>query len=120
MQQWLPLVISSHLSEEGDDPLGAILVHVGQIDLVTEEHQPLAQLDGSEHHSVGGAAVLAVVVEGLQQQLWGGGTGEVQTHNLRERGREREREGKREERETERETVKRKSEGQRDKEGAKI
>ena len=91
--------ISSHLSEEGDDPLGAVLVHVGQIDLVAEEHQPLAQLDGREYHAVGGAAVLTVVVEGLQQQLWGGGAGEVQTHNLegtkvgeRDRMRKRERE----------------------------
>ena len=98
MQLWLPLVISlSHLSKEGDDPLRAVLVNVGQIDLVTEEHQPLAQLDGREHHSVGGAAVLTVVVEGLQQQLRGGGAGEVQTHNLsetkgRESGRKKEQE----------------------------
>lgn len=72
----------SYLSEEGDDSLCAILVHVRQIDLITEQHQPLAKLDRGEDHTVGGTAVLAVMIEGLQQQLWGGGTGEVQTHNL--------------------------------------
>lgn len=80
----LVLVDRSYLSDEGDDSLCAVLVHVWEIDLVTEQHQPLAELDGGEDHAVGGAAVLAVVVKGLQQQLWGGGAGEVQTHNLAE------------------------------------
>lgn len=71
-----------HLSDEGDDSLRAVFVHVGQIDLVTEQHQPLAQLDGGEDHAVRSPAVLAVVVESLQQQFGGGGTGEVQTNNL--------------------------------------
>lgn len=73
---------ASHLSEEGDDSLCAILVHVWQIDLITEQHQPLAQLDGGEDHTIGGAAILTVVVKSLQQQLWGGGTGEVEANNL--------------------------------------
>lgn len=73
---------ASYLSDEGDDSLCAILVHVWQIDLITEEHQPLAQLHRGEDHTVGGSAVLAVMIKGLQQQLRGGGTGEVQTHNL--------------------------------------
>lgn len=72
----------SYLSEERDDSLCAVLVHVRQIDLITEQHQPLAQLDRGEDHTVGGTAVLTVVIKGLQQQLWGGGTGEVQAHNL--------------------------------------
>lgn len=74
----------SYLSDERDDSLGAVLVHVWKIDLITEQHQPLAQLDRGEDHTVGGTAVLAVMIEGLQQQLWGGGTGEVQTHHLAE------------------------------------
>lgn len=73
-----------YLSDEGDDPLRAVLVHVGQVDLVAEEHQPLAQLHGCQHHAVGRAAVLAVMIEGLQQQLGRGGAGEVQTHDLGE------------------------------------
>lgn len=72
----------AYLSQEGDDSLGAVLVHVRQVDLVAEQHQPLAQLDGGQHHPVGGPAVLAVVVEGLQQEFRGGGAGEVQTDNL--------------------------------------
>lgn len=56
---------SPHLSEEGDDPLGTILVHVGQVDLITEEHEPLAQLHGGQDHTVGRATVLAVVIKGL-------------------------------------------------------
>lgn len=59
-----------------------ILVHAGEVDLVTEDHDPLAELDGGEHDPVGGAAVLTVVVKGLQHQLWGRGAGEVQTNNL--------------------------------------
>lgn len=39
-------VVFDHLPEEGDDPLGAVGVHVRQVDLVTEHHQPHAQL----HH----------------------------------------------------------------------
>lgn len=74
----------SYLSDERDDSLCAILVHIRQIDLITEQHQPLAQLDRSEDHTVWSTAVLAVMIKGFQQQLWGGGTGEVQTHNLAE------------------------------------
>ena len=37
-------VVLDHLPEEGDDPLGAVGVHVRQVDLVTEHHQPHAQL----------------------------------------------------------------------------
>ncbi len=72
----------SYLSDERDDSLCAVLVHVRQIDLITEQNQPLAQLHRGEDNTVGGTAVLTVVIKGLQQQLWGGGTGEVQTHNL--------------------------------------
>lgn len=74
----------SYLSDERDDSLCAIFVHIWQIDLITEQHQPLAQLDRSEDYTVGGTSVLAVMIKGFQQQLWGGGTGEVQTHNLAE------------------------------------
>lgn len=72
----------SYLSNERDDSLCAVLVHIWQIDLITEQHQPLAQLDGSKDHAIGGSSVLTVMIKGFQQQLWGGGTGEVQTHNL--------------------------------------
>lgn len=72
----------SYLSDEGNDSLRAVLVHVGQVDLVAEQHQPLAELYGGEDHPVGCAAVLAVMIECFQQQLWRGGTGEVQTDNL--------------------------------------
>lgn len=74
----------SYLSDERDDSLCAILVHIWQIDLITEQHQPLAQLDRSEDHAVRGTAVLAVMIKGFQQQFRGGGAGEVQTHNLEE------------------------------------
>lgn len=76
--------IASYLSEERDHPLCAVLVHVWQIDLITKQHQPLAQLDRGEHNTIGGAAVLAVVVESLEEQFWSGSAGEVQTNNLME------------------------------------
>ncbi len=37
-------VVLDHLPKEGDDALGAVGVHVRQVDLVTEHHQPYAQL----------------------------------------------------------------------------
>lgn len=78
------LETASYLSEERDHPLCAILVHVWKIDLITEQHQPLAQLDRGKHNTVGGAAVLAVVIKSLEQQFWSGGAGEVQSDNLME------------------------------------
>ena len=59
-----------------------ILVHVGQVDLVTEENEPLVELYGRQHNAVGCAAELAVMVKRLHQQLWCGGTGEVQAYHL--------------------------------------
>ena len=71
-----------HLAKERDDPLRAVFVHVRQVDLITEEDQPLVQLYRGEHDAVGRAPVLAVVVEGFQHQFWRGSTGEVQANNL--------------------------------------
>ena len=60
-----------------------ILVQVREIDLITKQDNPLAQLYGGHDHSIGGAAILTVVVKGLQEQLWRGSTGEVKTNNLK-------------------------------------
>ena len=38
--------------EEGDDPLGAVAVHVRQVDLVAEHDEPDAELHRREHHPV--------------------------------------------------------------------
>ena len=59
-----------------------ILVHVRQVDFVAEQYEPLVHLDRGEHDAVRSLAVLAVVVERLQHQLGGGGTGEVQAYHL--------------------------------------
>lgn len=59
-----------------------IFIRVWEVDLVTEEHHPLSQLYGGHDHSVGGLAVLTVVVKRLQQEFGGGGTGEVEAHHL--------------------------------------
>lgn len=74
--------LKSDLSDEGDDPLRAVFVHVRQVNFVTEEHKPFAELHRSQNHAVRSPAVLAVMIERLQKKLWGCGTGEVQTHNL--------------------------------------
>ena len=67
-----------HLAEEGDDALRAVAIHLGEVDLVAEHDEPLAELDGGEDEAVGSASVLAVVVEGLHEQLRSGGGGEVE------------------------------------------
>lgn len=74
----------SYLSNEGDDSLCAILVHVWQVDLITEKHQPLPQLHRCQHHTIRCTTVFTVVIKCLQQQLRCGGTGEVQTYNLQQ------------------------------------
>ena len=55
-----------NLSQEWDDTLSAILVIIREIDLVTEEHHPLAKLDRWHHHAVGSSSVLTIVVKSLQ------------------------------------------------------
>lgn len=73
---------------QSDDPKApythslTIFICVGEVDFIAEEDHPLAQLYGGHDHAVGRPAVLTVVVKGLEQQLWGGGTGEVQTYHL--------------------------------------
>lgn len=73
-----------HLSDERDDSLCAILVHVWQIDLITEQHQPLAKLNRSKDYAIGRTAVLAIMIKCFQQQFGSGSTGEVQPNNLKE------------------------------------
>ena len=75
-------VVLHHLPQEGDHPLGAVVVHVRQVDLVTEHDQPDAQLHWREDHSVGSLSILAIVVEGLEQELGGGGRAEVESNDL--------------------------------------
>lgn len=65
--------MQTNLSDEGYDPLRPVLVHVWQVDLVAEQHQPLPELHRGQDDAVRGAPVLAVVVEGLQQELRGRG-----------------------------------------------
>jgi len=42
----------SWLMHKADDALRAVLVLVGQVDLVAEDDEPLAELDRREHGSV--------------------------------------------------------------------
>ena len=59
-----------------------ILVQVWEVDFITEEDDPLAQLYGGHDHSIWGATILTVVVKRLQEKLWRGSTGEVKSNNL--------------------------------------
>ena len=65
-----------------------VLVEVGQVDLITKQHHPLAELDGSHDDSVGGPAVLTVVVKRLQEELGGRRAREVEAYDLGEGERE--------------------------------
>lgn len=67
------------LAQERDHALCTVRVHVGQIDFVAEQHQPLADLNGSEDDTVRGFAIFTVVVERFQEQLRCGGRREVET-----------------------------------------
>ena len=59
-----------------------ILVQVWEVDFITEEDDPLAQLYGGHDHSIGGPTILTVVVKRLQEKLWRGSTGKVKSNNL--------------------------------------
>ena len=60
-----------------------IFVIVREVDLITEQNHPLAQLHGSHHNAIGCATVLTIVVKGLQQQLWSCCTREVEANHLK-------------------------------------
>lgn len=62
-----------------------VFIHVRQIDFITEQNQPLVHLYGRQDHSIWSTFVLAVLVKRLQQQFWGGSTGEVQANHLSRR-----------------------------------
>ena len=62
-----------------------VFVIVGEVDLIAKQDDPLSQLDGRHDHPVWRPTVLAVMVERLQEQLWGRGTREVEPHNLHRR-----------------------------------
>jgi hypothetical protein len=64
----------THLSDEGDDSLCAVFIHIGQVDFITEQDQPLSKLNRSQDNTVRCTPVFAVVVKRLQQQLWCSGT----------------------------------------------
>ena len=74
------IIKTGHHGKPNQPP--TIFVHIGQVDLVTEEHKPLVELYRGQHDAVRSAPVLAVVVKRLQQQLWGRGAGEVQANHL--------------------------------------
>ena len=74
-------VKGSHYRPRHLDAL-TILVQVWEVDFITEEDDPLAQLYGGHDHSIGGATILTVVVKRLQEKLWRGSTGKVESNNL--------------------------------------
>ena len=74
--------VLEHLTEERDDALRAVLVHVGQVDLVAEKDEPFVDLQRGEDDAVGSPTILAVMVEGLEQQLGRSRRGEIETDNF--------------------------------------
>ena len=75
-------VVFHHLPEERDHPLGAVVIHVRQVDLVAEHDQPDAKLHWREDHSIWCLSILAIVVEGLEQELRGGCRAKVESNDL--------------------------------------
>jgi hypothetical protein len=63
-----------HLAQEGDNSLCAIAIHIRQVDLITEEHQPFVEHNRRQNNTVRSLAVLAVMIKGLEHQLRGSGT----------------------------------------------
>ena len=59
-----------------------IVVHVWQIDLITEQHHPLVELCRSQDNAVRSTSVFTVVVKCLEKKLWRCCTGEIQAYNL--------------------------------------
>lgn len=55
------------LSQEGNHTLRPVVIHVGQIDFVAEQDQPLAQLYRGKYNAVRCFAIFAVVIERFKQ-----------------------------------------------------
>jgi hypothetical protein len=70
------------LPEEGDDSHRRILVSIRQIDLIAEDHQPLAGLLRSQHDAAHSLVVLAVMLELLHDEARVGRRGEVYEDHL--------------------------------------
>src|ERR1700722_20422771 len=62
--------------------LRAILVQGRQIDFITKDNEPAADLDWSKDNAVGCFSIFAVLFEGFQYQFCCGGTGKIETDNF--------------------------------------
>merc|ERR1711973_237205 len=56
--------------EEGNDPLGSIVVHIRKINLITEHDQPHSKLNWRQHHSIGCFSILTIMIQCFEKQLW--------------------------------------------------
>ena len=70
------------LTNEGDDSLGSVLVDRGKVDLVAEEDEPPTDLDWGEDDAVGSLPVLAVLLEGLEDEFRSRRRREVESDDL--------------------------------------
>lgn len=65
-------ILLGQLSQKGDDSLGAIFVDFGKIDLIAEDNEPFIELFWPENDTGVGLLVLAVLIEGFEEELGGG------------------------------------------------
>jgi hypothetical protein len=53
-----------------------------EVDFVAEDNQPPSDLHCGKNNTIWSLAVLAILLEGLQDELWRGSAGEVKTNNI--------------------------------------
>lgn len=75
-------VLFGQLPKEGNDGHCSVFVRIRQIDLVTEDDQPLAWLFWSKDYAIDCLVVLAVVLELLHDEAWIGRRGEIYENHL--------------------------------------
>ena len=72
----------NELTNGRSNTLGAIFISRGQVNFITDHDELTSDLGRGQNNSVRSLAVLAVLPEGLEDELWGCRTGEVKTNHL--------------------------------------
>ncbi|GKT85477.1 hypothetical protein Ct61P_03327 [Colletotrichum tofieldiae] len=75
-------IVLDKLTQEGDGSLCSVFIGGRQVDLITEDDQPSANLGRREHDSVQSLLVLAILLKGLDEEIGRCCAGEVETDNL--------------------------------------
>ena len=70
------------LTQERDCTLCSVFIRSRQVDLVTEDDKPTTNLGRAQLDTIDGLLVLAILLEGLDEQVGSRRTGEIEADSL--------------------------------------